>query len=170
MSLLRPMMNRTSQRPAVAASSTTYWIAGLSTTGSISLGTALVAGRNRVPSPAAGITALRRRAGPGGRLDMAGSLASLPLCPLRPRSATAKAALRAAGFARRAARARPPAERAAAAAAATPPAGRGWPVRLMVACHVPEEDRARVGRLPDDCARAGVRVLLPCRARRRATI
>jgi hypothetical protein len=40
------------------ASSTTYWIAGLSTTGSISFGVALVAGRKRVPSPAAGITAL----------------------------------------------------------------------------------------------------------------
>src|SRR5919112_1085558 len=34
-------------------------MAGLSTTGSISLGMALVAGRNLVPSPAAGITALR---------------------------------------------------------------------------------------------------------------
>src|SRR4051812_39402353 len=49
---------RTSSRPADAASSTTYWIAGLSTTGSISLGAALVAGRNRVPRPAAGMTAL----------------------------------------------------------------------------------------------------------------
>ena len=37
--------------PAATASSTTYWIAGLSTTGSISFGVALVAGRNRVPSP-----------------------------------------------------------------------------------------------------------------------
>src|SRR5713101_8523020 len=34
---------------------------GLSTTGSISLGTALEAGRKRVPRPAAGITALRTR-------------------------------------------------------------------------------------------------------------
>jgi cyanate permease len=34
-------------------------IAGLSTTGSISLGVALVAGRNRVPRPAAGMTAFR---------------------------------------------------------------------------------------------------------------
>ena len=33
-------------------------MAGVSTTGSISLGVALVAGRNRVPRPAAGITAL----------------------------------------------------------------------------------------------------------------
>src|SRR5450759_3943594 len=48
----------TSRNPARVASSTTYWMAGLSTTGSISLGVALVAGRNRVPSPAAGITAL----------------------------------------------------------------------------------------------------------------
>ena len=44
--------------PAPTASSTTYWMVGLSTTGSISFGCALVAGRNRVPSPAAGITAL----------------------------------------------------------------------------------------------------------------
>src|SRR5712691_5405139 len=34
---------------------------GLSTMGSISFGTALEAGRNRVPRPAAGITALRTR-------------------------------------------------------------------------------------------------------------
>ena len=44
--------------PARTASSTTYWMAGLSTTGSISFGCALVAGRNRVPRPAAGMTAL----------------------------------------------------------------------------------------------------------------
>src|SRR5438067_3514536 len=44
--------------PAPTASSITYWIVGLSTTGSISFGCALVAGRNRVPSPAAGMTAL----------------------------------------------------------------------------------------------------------------
>src|SRR5262245_23013955 len=48
-----------SDRPEATASSTTYWIIGLSTSGSISLGCALVAGRNRVPSPAAGKTALR---------------------------------------------------------------------------------------------------------------
>jgi hypothetical protein len=35
-----------------------YWIAGLSTRGSISFGWAFVAGRNLVPKPAAGITAL----------------------------------------------------------------------------------------------------------------
>src|SRR4051795_12978044 len=49
---------RTSLRPARTASSTTYWIAGLSTTGSISFGVDFVAGRKRVPSPAAGMTAL----------------------------------------------------------------------------------------------------------------
>ena len=43
--------------PERTASSTMYWMAGLSTMGSISLGMALVAGRTRVPSPAAGITA-----------------------------------------------------------------------------------------------------------------
>ena len=41
------------------ASSMPYWIIGLSTSGSISFGCALVAGRNRVPRPAAGNTTLR---------------------------------------------------------------------------------------------------------------
>src|SRR3989304_6205293 len=50
-------MISTSGVPARAAPSTTYWIAGLSTIGSISFGCAFVAGRNRVPSPAAGMTA-----------------------------------------------------------------------------------------------------------------
>src|SRR3954469_12608113 len=59
--LLRPMTTSTSSRPARAHSSTTYWMAGLSTTGSISLGVALVAGRNRVPRPAAGMTAFVTR-------------------------------------------------------------------------------------------------------------
>ena len=45
--------------PAAEASSTAYWISGLSTIGSISFGIALVAGRKRVPSPATGKTALR---------------------------------------------------------------------------------------------------------------
>ena len=43
--------------PARTASSTTYWIEGLSTTGSIAFCCALVAGRKRVPRPAAGMTA-----------------------------------------------------------------------------------------------------------------
>src|SRR5579859_4974083 len=45
--------------PDATHSSTTYWICGLSTTVNISFGCALVAGRKRVPSPAAGRTALR---------------------------------------------------------------------------------------------------------------
>ena len=45
--------------PDATASSTPYWMIGLSTSGSISFGCALVAGRNRVPRPAAGNTALR---------------------------------------------------------------------------------------------------------------
>ena len=40
--------------PAARASSIAYWISGLSTTGSISLAMALVAGRNRVPRPGNG--------------------------------------------------------------------------------------------------------------------
>src|SRR5262245_50532474 len=51
-------MIKMSCKPAAAASSTTYWIEGLSTTGSISFGWHLVAGRKRVPRPAAGMTAL----------------------------------------------------------------------------------------------------------------
>src|SRR5690242_8532595 len=47
--------------PEATASSTTYWIVGLSTSGNISLGCAFVAGRNRVPRPAAGNTPLRTR-------------------------------------------------------------------------------------------------------------
>src|SRR5258706_5605162 len=45
--------------PAAAASSTAYWISGLSTIGSISFGLALVTGRKRLPSPATGNTAFR---------------------------------------------------------------------------------------------------------------
>ena len=48
-----------SVQPAATASSTPYWMSGLSTRQSISLGVALVAGRKRVPMPAAGKTALR---------------------------------------------------------------------------------------------------------------
>ena len=44
--------------PAATASSTAYWISGLSTTGIISFGLALVAGRKRLPKPATGNTAL----------------------------------------------------------------------------------------------------------------
>src|SRR5215475_13834681 len=53
-----PVMNTRRRAPAASASSTAYWIKGLSTTGSISLGLALVAGRNRVPIPATGNTAI----------------------------------------------------------------------------------------------------------------
>src|SRR5947207_4743498 len=54
-----PVMNTRRRAPAARAYSTAYWIRGLSTTGSISLGLALVAGRNRVPRPATGNTAVR---------------------------------------------------------------------------------------------------------------
>src|SRR5580704_5344677 len=53
-----PVTSRTSFSPAEAASSTTYWMAGLSTTGSMTLGVTFVAGRNLVPRPATGMTAL----------------------------------------------------------------------------------------------------------------
>src|SRR5262245_44670728 len=65
--LPRPLTMTMSVMPAATASSMTSWMVGTSTIGSISLGMALVAGRNRVPSPAAGMTAFmigsdRRRA------------------------------------------------------------------------------------------------------------
>ena len=60
--------------PESTASSTTYWMVGLSTSGSISLGWAFVAGRKRVPRPAAGNTALRTlmRPTPFGCLHLGG--------------------------------------------------------------------------------------------------
>jgi hypothetical protein len=56
--LAAPVMKTRRRAPAASASSTAYWISGLSTTGSISLGLALVAGRKRVPRPATGNTAV----------------------------------------------------------------------------------------------------------------
>jgi hypothetical protein len=53
--------------PEATASSTAYWMIGLSTTQSISLGMALVAGRKRVPRPAAGMTTFRTLGLMGGK-------------------------------------------------------------------------------------------------------
>jgi hypothetical protein len=52
-----PVMKTSRVAPASIASSTAYWISGLSTMGNISFGLALVAGRKRVPRPATGKTA-----------------------------------------------------------------------------------------------------------------
>src|SRR5581483_8449460 len=57
--LPRPVTRMMLSRPEATASSTPYWMIGLSTSGSISFGCAFVAGRKRVPRPAAGNTALR---------------------------------------------------------------------------------------------------------------
>src|SRR5437016_850031 len=54
-----PVTMITCSMPLAIASSTPYWMVGLSTSGSISFGCALVAGKNRVPRPAAGKIALR---------------------------------------------------------------------------------------------------------------
>src|SRR5581483_3453967 len=54
-----PVTNTRRVAPAARASSTAYWMSGLSTTGNISFGLALVAGRKRVPRPATGKTAVR---------------------------------------------------------------------------------------------------------------
>src|SRR6185312_11801398 len=59
--LVRLVTNTSTSTPAATASSTAYWMMGLSTTDSISFGEALVAGRKRVPRPATGNTALRTR-------------------------------------------------------------------------------------------------------------
>lgn len=56
--LPRLVIMRISVIPDCTASSTMYWIAGLSTIGSISFGIDLEAGRTRVPRPAAGMIAL----------------------------------------------------------------------------------------------------------------
>src|SRR3954451_23574930 len=55
--LLRPVMKIISVMPAATASSTAYWISGLSTIGSISFGCAFVARRKRPPKTATGNTA-----------------------------------------------------------------------------------------------------------------
>src|ERR1044072_926691 len=59
-------MMRIWSHPDDIASSTAYWMIGLSTSGSISFGCAFVAGRKRVPQPAAGKTAFRTRIEPQG--------------------------------------------------------------------------------------------------------
>src|SRR3989337_1324135 len=57
--LPRPVTRMMLATPEASASSTPYWMMGVSTSGSISFGCAFVAGRNLVPSPAAGKTAFR---------------------------------------------------------------------------------------------------------------
>src|SRR5437588_4411445 len=57
--LPRPVTMMIWSQPAASASSTPYWMMGLSTSGSISFGMDFVAGKKRVPRPAAGKTALR---------------------------------------------------------------------------------------------------------------
>src|SRR5436309_2946430 len=56
-----PVTMITCSIPLAIASSTPYWIVGLSTRGSISFGCALVTGRKRVPRPAAGKIAFLTR-------------------------------------------------------------------------------------------------------------
>ena len=80
--LLRPVTKMKCSMPASRASSTTCWISGRSTTGSISFGIALVAGRKRVPRPATGKMALRmwvmRNSSVFGGVDLAGQKARGP--------------------------------------------------------------------------------------------
>src|SRR6266566_652695 len=67
--LSRPVTMMIDSIPEATASSTTYWINGLSTSGNISFGDALVAGRKRVPRPAAVKTALAKRGAPPVALE-----------------------------------------------------------------------------------------------------
>src|SRR2546427_359621 len=62
------------------SSSITYWMRGLSTSGNISLGWALVAGKKRVPKPAAGKTAFEMR-----MLLLAPQIIVGPIEPVLPR-------------------------------------------------------------------------------------
>src|SRR3954463_4559610 len=71
--LPRPLTTTTCCAPALTASSTISWMVGMSTMGSISLGTALVAGRKRVPRPAAGMTTFRKGCFMAGRNLASGS-------------------------------------------------------------------------------------------------
>src|SRR3954451_8821855 len=64
--LPRPVTRMMLSTPDATASSTAYWMIGLSTRGSISFGWALVAGRKRGSHPAAGKTAFRTRIEPHG--------------------------------------------------------------------------------------------------------
>src|SRR2546423_1536722 len=73
-------ISSTSEAPAAAASSTTYWIVGLSRTGSSSFATALAAGSMRVPRPAAGMTTL---------LTLIGSMIDSRLVNQRPQDGAA---------------------------------------------------------------------------------
>ena len=57
--LVAPVTKISVSIPARIASSTAYWIRGLSTMGSNSFGMAFVAGKNLVPNPATGNTAFR---------------------------------------------------------------------------------------------------------------
>src|SRR5687767_12225767 len=83
----RPVITRMSVIPAPTASSTTYWMVGLSMTGTISFGWLLVAGRNLVPSPAAGITAFRTfvisAGAPHHRVGLFDPVAAVLLGPLQ---------------------------------------------------------------------------------------
>ena len=65
--------------PASAASAATSSMPGVSTTGSNSFGTVLVAGRNRVPKPAAGTIAVRG-IGTSGRVVIVHTLTSSTAC------------------------------------------------------------------------------------------
>src|SRR6202023_2804001 len=56
-----PVTMITCSMPLAMASSTPYWMVGLSTSGSISFGCAFVTGKKRVPRPAAGKIPLRPR-------------------------------------------------------------------------------------------------------------
>ena len=147
----------TCSMPAATASSTAYWMIGLSTSGSISLGCALVAGRKRVPQPAAGKTALRTRIEPRGCGDGSGCVgrASIPPGPgaarqpagSSDRSKRRTASLKAAGRSRFA-RCVAPASRTRRGSRAARANDRGRQPERQVVRAVEDQRRPVVGREP----------------------
>lgn len=75
--------------PESTSSRTVCSITGLSPTGSISFGVALVRGSSREPSPAAGITALRMVGGIGSLGSLSGRTVSRTVPPRRPAGSAA---------------------------------------------------------------------------------
>src|SRR5215207_4433654 len=157
--LLRPVTISTSGSPARAASSTMYCSAGRSTTGSSSFGTALVAGRNRVPMPATGMTAFRADRAGWSAVGMPGSLASLRSVLPDPEAVAAKAELRLRLLTRRTERS--DTDRAAAADAVTRALLAELTGAGTVAAFVPDPIEPGAGRLPAALAELDARLLLP---------
>ena len=152
--------------PASAASAATSSIPGVSTTGSNSLGTVLVAGRNRVPNPAAGTTAVCGIGTRGGVIVHTVSPSRYAVtcaapCHRGPVATPTKAEMRT----------RDPAARRAVSkevheAEAEALCGHllTWSAAVKPSAPMSRSVRARVDRPAGHAVTPGVRVLLPSRA------